>query len=242
MHTVQEISRAFAAAFGLVVASSAFAADDGVWVVRKFSGEVWTTTGDVQQASLKTDDVLMPGNTIRTGRNGRVLLVRGEESILIAPNSVIGLPSEKKEGPCDHHQAAGRLDPARGREEERQAFRGRDALPRRCGQGHPVPRHRERLWSQRSTSSAARVEVADFTRTGQIAQVLPGQHATTFASGNAGLRSAERAPCNRSSMDNRGLPRSIRVPVPRNGLTAPGQARSRHHCSNAWPPAEHGTA
>ena len=30
MHTVQEISRAFAAAFALVVASSAFAADDGV--------------------------------------------------------------------------------------------------------------------------------------------------------------------------------------------------------------------
>ncbi len=40
----------------------------------------------------------MPGNTVRTGRNGRVLLVRGEESILIAPNSVVGLPSEKKEG------------------------------------------------------------------------------------------------------------------------------------------------
>ena len=52
----------------------------------------------MQQASLKSDDVLKPGDTIRTGRNGRVLLVRGEESILIAPNSVVGLPAEKKEG------------------------------------------------------------------------------------------------------------------------------------------------
>jgi hypothetical protein len=35
---------------------------------------------------------------IRTGRNGRVLLERGEETILVAPNSVIGLPLEKKDG------------------------------------------------------------------------------------------------------------------------------------------------
>ena len=57
-----------------------------------------TGSGDVQQASLKSDDVLKPGDTIRTGRNGRVLLMRGEETILIAPNSVVGLPAEKKEG------------------------------------------------------------------------------------------------------------------------------------------------
>ena len=41
---------------------------------------------------------MKPGDTIRTGRNGRVLLVRGEETILISPNSVIGLPTEKKDG------------------------------------------------------------------------------------------------------------------------------------------------
>jgi len=42
--------------------------------------------------------VLKPGDSIRTGRNGRVLLVRGEETIMISPNSVIGLPAGKKEG------------------------------------------------------------------------------------------------------------------------------------------------
>ena len=78
--------------------SSALAADDGVWSVSKSSGEVWVTTTGAAQVSLKQEDALKPGDTIRTGRNGRVLLVRGEETILISPNSVIGVPAEKKDG------------------------------------------------------------------------------------------------------------------------------------------------
>src|SRR5437899_8174684 len=92
------VSRAITAAFALVIASSAFAADDGTWSVKKSSGEGWMGASGVQQASVQTDEVLKPGDTIRTGRNGRVLLVRGEESILIAPNSVVGIPAEKKDG------------------------------------------------------------------------------------------------------------------------------------------------
>src|SRR5581483_1945403 len=85
-------------ALAVATASQVFAAEGGVWSISKSSGEVWLANGDVQQASLKAEDQLKPGDTIRTGRNGRVLLVRGEESILIAPNSVIGLPAEQKEG------------------------------------------------------------------------------------------------------------------------------------------------
>src|SRR6201993_210996 len=87
-----------AMALVLVAGSSAFAADDGVWSVSKSSGEVWVTTTGAAQVSLKQEEALKPGDTIRTGRNGRVLLVRGEETILISPNSVIGVPAEKKEG------------------------------------------------------------------------------------------------------------------------------------------------
>src|SRR4051812_33936475 len=79
-------------------ASSAIAADEGVWRVSKSSGEVWRSTSGAQQASLTQEEVLKPGDTVRTGRNGRVLLVRGEETILISPNSAIGLPSEQKDG------------------------------------------------------------------------------------------------------------------------------------------------
>jgi len=66
------------------------------------------------------------------------------------------------------------------------------------------------------------VEVADF-KTGQIAQVMPGQHAAALSSGNAGLSlggSGMLQPI------QQGQPRASsvdRVPVPRNGLTAPGK-------------------
>src|SRR5258708_1379188 len=96
------VSRVFAFAFAAVLAlsTSAFAAD-GQWTVRKASGEVWTGQGagqGSQPVSLGQDTVLKPGDTVTTGRNGRVLLVRGAESILIAPNSVVGIPAEKKDG------------------------------------------------------------------------------------------------------------------------------------------------
>ena len=91
-------SFALTAAFVLATASSAFAADDGAWTVSKSSGEVWLTSTGAQPASLKQEEFLKPGDTIRTGRNGRVLLKRGEETMLISPNSVIGVPAEKKEG------------------------------------------------------------------------------------------------------------------------------------------------
>jgi hypothetical protein len=47
---------------------------------------------------VKHDDLVQPGDTIRTGRTGRVLLKRGEETILVSPNSVIGVPAKKQEG------------------------------------------------------------------------------------------------------------------------------------------------
>ena len=59
------ISGAFVAAVVLLVASVAFGADDRGWRVQKFLGEVWTAAGDVQQASLKAHDLLMPGQAIR---------------------------------------------------------------------------------------------------------------------------------------------------------------------------------
>ena len=90
--------RILAMALALGAASAAHAAEAEAWSVGKSSGEVWMTTTGAQMVSLSQQDVLKPGDTIRTGRNGRVLLVRGEETILVAPNSVIGLPTEKKDG------------------------------------------------------------------------------------------------------------------------------------------------
>ena len=82
----------------LLHGGSPASAEDALWQVGKSSGEVWLTATGAQTVSLSGAASLRPGDNIRTGRNGRVLLVRGEETILIAPNSAIGIPAQAKEG------------------------------------------------------------------------------------------------------------------------------------------------
>ena len=79
-----------------VLHSGAAAAADNVWRVSKSSGEVSLTTADGQQSALADGAVVKPGDNVRTGQTGRVLLSRGEETMLISPNSAIGIPLEKK--------------------------------------------------------------------------------------------------------------------------------------------------
>ena len=69
-----------------------------VWRVSKSSGDVSVTTAAGEQTALIAGATLKPGDNIRTGQNGRVLLMRGEETILISPNSAIGIPNARKEG------------------------------------------------------------------------------------------------------------------------------------------------
>src|SRR5436190_16681202 len=185
MCRVLRISRAFATAFALMTASAASAADDGTWSVSKSSGEVWMGSGDVQQASLKSDDVLKPGDTIRTGRNGRVLLVRGEESILIAPNSVVGLPGEKKEGlSTTIIQKAGSIL----LEVEKRNVKHFEVETPYLAAVVKGTQFRVSVSASGTSVDVIRgqVEVSDF-KSGQIAQVMPGQHATVLSHGNAGL-------------------------------------------------------
>src|SRR3974390_209819 len=100
MSVFNGLRRVSAIALFVCAQSAAWAADGGIWAVGKSSGEVWVTTTGAEQVSLTQEVVLKPGDSIRTGRNGRVLLVRGEETILVSPNSVIGLPTEQQDGPA----------------------------------------------------------------------------------------------------------------------------------------------
>jgi hypothetical protein len=77
---------------------SAAMAQDAAWHVGKSSGDVFVTNAGVQQTSISSETTLKPGDYVRTGQNGRVLLVRGAESMLISPNSVIHIPNENKDG------------------------------------------------------------------------------------------------------------------------------------------------
>jgi hypothetical protein len=216
------LRRILTMALVLGAASSACAAEDGVWSVSKSSGEVWIATTGAEQVSLKQEEVLKPGDTIRTGRNGRVLLVRGEEKILISPNSVIGLPTEKKEGlSTTIVQRAGSI---LLEVEKRNVKHFEVETPYLAavvkGTQFSV------TINAASTSVDVRrgqVEVSDF-KSGQIAQVMPGQVATAFAHGKPGLSLSGSGMLNPIEQ---GKPRASsieRVPVPKSGLPAPHNA------------------
>jgi hypothetical protein len=206
-----------ATAFALVAVSPAFAADGGTWSVSKSSGEVWVMSGEVQPASLKPEDSLKPGDTIRTGRNGRVLLVRGEESILVAPNSVVGLPPEVKEGlSTTIVQRAGSI---LLEVEKRNVKHFEVETPYLAA----VVKGTQFKVSVNAASTSVevmrgQVEVADF-KSGQVAQVMPGQRATALENGKAGLSLSGSGPFNPIEQ-GKPRPSSVdRVPVPKGGFS-----------------------
>src|SRR5947209_2828169 len=224
MVTSNGLSRVVGVAFAVVAASNALAADQGLWRVSKSSGDVWTTTSGAQPASLTQEEVLKPGDTIRTGRNGRVLLVRGEETILVSPNSVIGLPTEQKDGlSTTILQRAGSI---LLEVEKRNVQHFEVETPYLAA----VVKGTQFRVSVNGTSSSVevlrgQVQVADF-KSGQIAQVMPGQHATASAHGKPGLSLGGSGALNPIEQ---GKPRAStldRLVVPKGGLSAPRNAAS----------------
>ncbi|WP_187437343.1 FecR family protein [Bradyrhizobium rifense] len=214
------------AALILGTAFGASAADDGVWSVSKSSGEVWLATNGAQQVSLNQQEILKPGDTIRTGRNGRVLLVRGEETILISPNSVVSVPTEKKEGLSTTiiQQAGSILLEV----EKRNVKHFEVETPYLAAVVKGT--HFSVTVGAGSTKVGVlrgQVEVSDF-KTGQIAQVMPGQVATAFEHGKPGLSLSGAGTLNPIEQ---GKPRAStieRVPVPKSGLSMPRNAANGH--------------
>ena len=78
-------------------AGSQAIAQDMTWRVSKVSGDVSVTTS-VTQVALTDGTGLKAGDNIRTGKNGRVLLTRGQETIMVSPNSALGIPRDKTDG------------------------------------------------------------------------------------------------------------------------------------------------
>lgn len=221
MHGIFELGRVATTALVLLLAASActVAAENDIWSVSKSSGEVWIATDQAKQVSLKQDETLKPGDTIQTGRNGRVLLVRGEETILISPNSVVGLPLEKKDGlSTTITQQAGSilLDV-----EKRNVKHFEVETPYLAA----VVKGTQFSVTVSATGTSVdvrrgQVEVSDF-KSGQIAQVMPGQTATSFTHGKSGLSLTGTGVLNPIEQ---GRPRASsieRISVPRGGFSAP---------------------
>src|SRR4051812_9401225 len=184
MSLVKVTSLAFAA---WMISASAYAAD-GEWTVRKASGEVWTGAAGLQLVSLGSqaqETLLKPGDTVTTGRNGRVLLVRGQETILIAPNSIVGIPAEKKDGLATTitQQAGSILLEVEKRNVPH--FEVETPYLAAVVKGTQF-RVSVTATGTRVDVERGKVEVVDF-KTGQIAQVLPGQAAQSSAQGTQGL-------------------------------------------------------
>ncbi|KGT75193.1 membrane protein [Bradyrhizobium japonicum] len=217
---------AFVAALILGTASFASAADDGVWSVSKSSGEVWLAANGAQPVSLTQEGTLKAGDTVRTGRNGRVLLVRGEESILISPNSVVGLPAEKKEGLSTTiiQQAGSILLEVEKRNVKHFEVETPYLAAVVKGTQFSVTVN---AGSTKVGVLRGQVEVSDF-KSGQIARVMPGQAATSFEHGKPGLSLSGAGTFNPIE---HGKPRAStieRVPVPKSGLSAPRNAATGH--------------
>ena len=209
--------------FGCSVAP-ALAEDAAPWRVSKSSGDVWMTTSGVQEASLTSEATFKPGDSIRTGRSGRVLLTRGEETILISPNSVIALPEQQKDGLSTTiiEQAGSVLIQAEKRNVKH--FQVETPYLAAVVKG---TQFRVSVTDRGGSVDVieGRVEVADF-KTGQFALVLPGQAAKVAAAGRGGLSLSGSG---KLSPIEKGPPRTSpfdRVPVPKGGFAMPADAGS----------------
>ncbi|CCD94497.1 conserved exported hypothetical protein [Bradyrhizobium sp. ORS 375] len=229
----------------LGAAPAAFAADGEPWVVSKSSGEVWVTsqgsTSGATPVSLGREDALKPGDTIRTGPNGRVRLTRGAETMVIAPNSEIGLPAAAKDGMATTIlQRAGSilLDVEK---RNVQHFEVETPFLAAVVKGTQF----SVTITGRNTKvevSRGQVQVSDF-KTGQIAQVMPGQAATTSNTGRSGLNLSGSGSFSPIEQGRPRAPTIDRVQVPRDGLHAPRESKgSVIHALNANAPAGRASA
>jgi hypothetical protein len=173
----------------VIVYSASQAAADEVWRVSKSSGEVSVTSPGGEQAPLIAGAMLKPGDNVRTGQNGRVLLMRGEESILVSPNSSIGVPLPKKDGQrvgieTTIIQQSGSIL-LEVEKKNVQHFQVETPYLAAVVKG---TQFRVTVGSRESRVDVLRgqVEVADF-KTGQFAMVAPGQAAQVSEIGKVGL-------------------------------------------------------
>lgn len=196
-------------------------AQDNVWRIAKVSGEAWIAGGGVERASARQQAELRPGDSIQTGRNGRVLLVRGAESILVSPNSAIGVPEAGRAGMSTIIQQAGSilLDVEK---RNVQHFEVETPYLAAIVKG---TRFRVTLAGGQAKVDVTRgqVQVSDF-RSGQFALVLPGQSARASFGRESGLRLSGQGALGRIEQ---GPPQSARVAplaVPGGGLRPPAGA------------------
>jgi hypothetical protein len=159
-------------------------ADERAWRVEKSTGEVWISHGTAQQVSLGAETDLTAGDNIRTGRNGRVLLVRGQERILVSPNSAIGIPTNTGQFPTTISQQTGSIL-LEVEKKNVQHFEVETPYLAAVVKGTQFRVSVDRRGAKVDVLRG-QVQVSDF-KSGQTALVMPGQAAKVGAHGQGGL-------------------------------------------------------
>jgi hypothetical protein len=204
--------------FAALVLSSAALAEEA-WQVGKSSGEVWVVSKGAQPASLSDQLDIKPGDVIRTGRNGRALLKRGEETILVAPNSEIGIPEKPKDGlTTTILQKAGSIL----LNVEKRSEKHFDVETPYLAAVVKGTQFRVDVDANGARVNVVRgqVEVADF-KSGQIAQVMPGQLAKVSIEGPKGIDLTGAGPRHPIVEGTPRAPMLERLSIPKGGLGAP---------------------
>jgi hypothetical protein len=78
----------------VLIASPAMAKD--AWIVAQKSGDVRVLRNGLQPASVQVRAALSAGDIVATGANGRAMLTRGDDYVVVAPGSQLLLPKEEE--------------------------------------------------------------------------------------------------------------------------------------------------
>lgn len=210
-----------AVALALFGAGSAMA-DDKSWTIAKASGDVWVMSEGAQQVALTSDTEIKHGDELRTGKTGRVLLTRGEETILVSPNTVLTLPKEGATGPETRIlQKSGEIVL---KVEKKNSPHFEVATPYLAALVKGT-QFRVTVGAKGSHVDVleGKVQVSDH-KSGKFALVLPGQSAKVASFGNGGLKLSGQGQLSPIETGKPIAPGFGRVPVPKSGLKAPQSA------------------
>ena len=81
-----------------VFTGTAHSLEERAWHVESHSGTVHVQAAGLQPVALTPNVRLGAGSTIETGRDGRVVLVRGDETIIVSPGTALALPAANNSG------------------------------------------------------------------------------------------------------------------------------------------------
>ena len=155
------------------------------WKIQRLSGEVNVRHTSTSLVALSASDTVRAGDRISTGANGRIMLVRGKEAIVIAPGSELIVPADQVSGrKTTLLQSAGEVT-FEVEKRNVQHFEVQTPFLAAVVKG---TRFTVKVNASSSSVAVERgvVEVLDFD-TGQMARVNAGQLAKTAAVSGAGL-------------------------------------------------------